>query len=84
MRWPPDDADLAYATEGLAGAPPLVEVLDVLLCLLCHRESAVRERAVRAARVHREADGRLDLALADLASHDPSPAVREAAREAFF
>lgn len=84
MRWPLDDADLAFATESLGDVPTSYELMDLLLCLLCHREPAVRECAARAAKSHRERDPRLDIALADMARNDASMAVREAARRAFF
>lgn len=68
---------LTFAAEIAGARLPASEVVPVLLTLLSHTDSAVREGAIYGLARH---PGRhIDTALLKLATEDPSPGVREAA-----
>lgn len=71
---------LTFAAETAGMALPAADVVPLLMELLEHPDSVVREGAIYGLVHHQGKD--IDAALRRLALHDASPAVREAASDA--
>lgn len=74
--------DLSFAAEALGSVEDAALVVPALLEVLTHPSAPTREGAVYGLGPHAERSLEARAALEQVAAHDPSPGVREAAADA--